>query len=78
MGRERLSMRQTKEILRQKLLLHRSHREVAQSLRVGIGTITSTLARGSKSGCIRQRGERSGSAGLPTGPTSTRNANAPG
>jgi Trp operon repressor len=46
MGRERLSMRQTKEILRQKLLLHRSHREVAQSLRVGIGTITSTLARG--------------------------------
>ena len=45
MGRERLPMRQTKEILRQKLLLHRSHREVAASLRVSIGTITSTLAR---------------------------------
>jgi hypothetical protein len=45
MGRGRLPMRQTKEILRQKLLLHRSHREVAASLRVSIGTITSTLAR---------------------------------
>jgi len=43
-------MRWTKEILRQKLLLHRSHREVAQSLGVGIGTITSTLARVEQTG----------------------------
>jgi transposase len=43
-------MRQTKEILRQKLQLGRSHREVAQSLGVGVGTITSTLARAEQVG----------------------------
>src|SRR2546429_144735 len=37
MATERLSMRKTREILRQKLLLGRSHREVADSLGVSAG-----------------------------------------
>ena len=39
MTTERLSMRQTREILRQKWTLGLSHRAVARSLRVGLGTI---------------------------------------
>ena len=50
MGRGRLPMRQTKELLRQKLHLGRSHREVAQSLGIGVGTITATLARAAQVG----------------------------
>ena len=45
MAGRRLSMRQTREILRQKWALGRSHREVAQSLAVSIGAISSALAR---------------------------------
>ncbi len=50
MATERLSMRHTREILRQKWLLGRSHREVAHSLRVGLGTITSTVHRAEAAG----------------------------
>ena len=39
MAAERLSMRQIREILRQKWALGLSHRAVAQSLKVGLGTI---------------------------------------
>ncbi len=50
MATERLSMRHTREILRQKWLLRRSHREVARSLRVGLGTITRTVHRAEAAG----------------------------
>ena len=40
-------MRKTREILRQKWTLSRSHREVRASLRVSLGTITETLTRAS-------------------------------
>ncbi len=39
MATERLSMRHTREILRQKWQLGRSHREVARSVQVGLGTV---------------------------------------
>lgn len=45
MATERPSMRHTREILRQKLLLGRSHREVARSLDVSVGTVGATVLR---------------------------------
>src|SRR3990167_6489063 len=45
MATERLSMRQIRGILRQKWALGLSHRAVAQSLRVGLGTISSVATR---------------------------------
>lgn len=50
MTQERLSMRQVREILRQKWLLGRSHREVRRSLGVGIGTVTGALHRAQAAG----------------------------
>ncbi len=45
MAGRRLSMRRTREILRQKWELGRSHREVAQSLGLSLGAISGALAR---------------------------------
>ena len=45
MATGRLTMRQTKEILRQKWELGRSHREVAASVGVSSGTVGAVLAR---------------------------------
>ena len=46
MATERLSMRKTKEILRQKWALGRSHREIAASLGVSVGSeVPSVSAR---------------------------------
>ena len=45
MATKRLSMRKTREILRQKWALGRSHREVARSLSVSVGTVAASLAR---------------------------------
>jgi transposase len=45
MATERLSMRKLREILRQKWTLTRSHRQVAASLNVSVGTVTSVLRR---------------------------------
>ncbi len=45
MATERLSMRKTREILRLKWGLNRSHREVARSLDVSVGVVGSTLHR---------------------------------
>lgn len=42
---ERLFMRKLREILRQKLALHQSHREVAASLFVSIGVVTAVIRR---------------------------------
>jgi len=42
---QRLSMRKTREILRQKWCLGRSHREVARSLGKSVGAISATLTR---------------------------------
>jgi transposase len=50
MAPERLSMRQIREILRQKWLLGCSHRQVAQSLHVGLGTVSGVLQRAQGAG----------------------------
>jgi transposase len=50
MATERLSMRQIREILRQKWTLGLSHRAVAQSLGVGLGTISSVVTRAQGAG----------------------------
>ena len=39
MATKRLSMRQTREILRQKFVLGRSHREIAGSLGISVGAV---------------------------------------
>jgi transposase len=50
MATERLSMRKLREILRQKWTLARSHREVAASLQVSVGVVTSVLRRAAHAG----------------------------
>jgi len=50
MATERLSMRKLREILRQKWTLARSHREVAASLQVSVGVVTSVLRRATHAG----------------------------
>lgn len=45
MATERLSMRNTREILRQKWTLGRSHREVSRSVGVSIGAVSAAIAR---------------------------------
>ena len=50
MATERLSMRQIREILRQKWALGLSHRAVASSLKVGLGTISSVVTRAQGAG----------------------------
>lgn len=45
MAGSRLSMRKTKEILRQKWALRRTHREVARSLGVSVGAVSKAVAR---------------------------------
>jgi transposase len=50
MATERLSMRQIREILRQKWLLACSHRQVTASLRVSVGTVTAVLRRATHAG----------------------------
>lgn len=50
MPTERLSMRNTREILRQKWLLGRSHRAVAASVGVGAGTVGLALRRAADAG----------------------------
>jgi transposase len=50
MATERLSMRQIRDILRQKWALGLSHRAVAGSLRVGLGTISSVVSRAQAAG----------------------------
>jgi len=50
MARERLTMRSTREVLRQKWVLKRTHREVAASLNIGVGTVTSILHKAEAAG----------------------------
>jgi transposase len=50
MATERLSMRKTREILRQKLELNRSHREVAASVGLSVGAVSATLVRAAAAG----------------------------
>ena len=45
MAKPRTDMRKIREILRQKWVLRRSHREVSASLRVSLGTISEILQR---------------------------------
>jgi hypothetical protein len=50
MATERLSMRKTREILRQKLELNRSRREVAASVGLSVGAVSATLVRAPAAG----------------------------
>ena len=50
MATQRLSMRQTREILRQRLLLHRSYREIGRSLSVSVGAAANAVARAQAQG----------------------------
>ena len=50
MARERLSMRKTKEILRWKWVLGRSHREIARSLGVSVGAVSMAAQRAREAG----------------------------
>ena len=50
MATKRLSMRQTREILRQKFLLGRSHREITGSLRVSVGAVWMAVSRARAAG----------------------------
>ena len=50
MATERLSMRQIREILRQKWMLGCSHRQVTASLRVSLGTVTGVVRRATHAG----------------------------
>jgi hypothetical protein len=50
MATERLSMRQIREILRQKWGLGQSHRAVAASLRISNGTVGTTVLRARAAG----------------------------
>src|SRR5881397_3737680 len=50
MATERLSMRQTRQILRQKWRLGRTHREVAQSLGISCGAVGTTVLRARAAG----------------------------
>src|SRR5512139_812079 len=45
MATERLPMRKIKDILRQKWLLGRRHRQIARALDVGVGTVSSVVGR---------------------------------
>ncbi len=50
MATDRLSMRHTREILRQKWLLGCTHRAVAQRLAVSVGTVGTTVLRARAAG----------------------------
>ena len=50
MATERLSMRHTREILRQRLTLGRSHRAIAQSLGISHGVVGTTALRAQAAG----------------------------
>src|SRR5579884_933278 len=50
MPAERLSMRQVKEILRQKWVLERSHREIAESVGVNAGSVGKVATRATRAG----------------------------
>lgn len=50
MPAERVSMRQVKEILRQKWVLKRTHREIAESVSVSAGSVSATVSRATRAG----------------------------
>jgi transposase len=76
MAAERLSMRQIREILRQKWTLGRSHREVAQHLGAGLGTVSGVERRARAAGldwpqveALSDEGLEARLYGPPTPPT---------
>ena len=64
MAGRRLSMRRTREILRQKWALGRSHREVARSLGLSTGAISTALARARAAGLTWESAEALGEVEL--------------
>ena len=73
MATERLSMRKTREILRQKLELNRSHREVAASVGLSVGAVSATLVRAAAAGLTWAAAEQLSDEAL-TGSTRGRSA----
>ena len=57
MPTERLSMRKTREILRQKWVLDRSHREVATSVGLSVGAVAGTQKRAAEAQLDRRGAE---------------------
>jgi len=64
MAAERLSMRQVKEILRQKWVLKRSHREIAQSVGVSAGSVGKMATRATRAGLTWEQVEGLSEAAL--------------
>ena len=64
MARDRLSMRKAREILRRKWALGQSHRAVARSLSVSIGTVSATVGRAREAGLTWPEVERLSEAEL--------------
>src|SRR2546430_1488767 len=50
MATERLSMRKTKEVLRLKWVLGRSHREIHRAMGIGVATVSETASRATAAG----------------------------
>jgi transposase len=76
MATERLSMRQIREILRQKWTLGRTHRQVAEALRVSLGTVSTVERRARATGLnwdqvntLSDEGLEARGYGPPTPPT---------
>jgi transposase len=79
MATERLSMRQIREILRQKWTLGRTHRQVAEALRVSLGTVSTVERRARAAGLnwdqvntLSDEGLEARVYGPPTPPTHQR------
>jgi transposase len=66
MAAERLSMRQLKEILRQKLVLGRSHRRIARSVGVSAGSVGGAVCRATAAGLDWKQIEALDEAALET------------
>ena len=60
MATERLPMRRIREILRQKWLLGRRHRQIARAVQVGVGTVSGVVRRAAAAALTWERVE-----GLP-------------
>ena len=60
MPTERLSMRDVREILRQKWLLERSHRAISDSVGASAGIVSETIKRAKAAGVTKVAFDRSG------------------
>src|SRR5262249_16046607 len=68
MATERLSMRKTREILRQKWVLGRAHRAIVASVGVSMGAVSLALRRAAGAGLTGDRAEELDDGGLERRP----------